>query len=461
MSDLIPVEFGKQFGDGRDDFVSMELLENCYAEPHQDSGRSSLSIVGTPGLVEQFTAGDGPCRGIRKLGNSLYAVSGGELYRITRSAGNSYTATLIGGVAGTGPVDMSNNATHVFIVTSTLAYAANSDGIVELDESGLVGAAYQDGYGIFGKRGTDDWYITAVDDYAISALDFTNADTLPDDVVGVVSDHGQLGIFGEESIEWYQNTGNAAFPFERVERVERGCAAGGSIAKADNRVFWLGDDLRVYEASGYHPKPISTSAVVHEISRQVSPDTARGYIYAQDNRTHYVLTLNGTSLVYTVDTGLWHKRVSDGESRWRVSGHAYQWGKHIVGDFDTNQFYALDLDTYDEGGRILRRRLLSPTLFNQGNLVITDELFVDMHAGVGLSSGQGSDPQLMLRHSDDSGHTWSNELWRGIGKQGEYKNRARWHRLGASRSRIYEMSMTDPVPFRMLGAYARVERLAA
>jgi len=36
---------------------------------------------------------------------------------------------------------------------------------------------------------------------------------------------------------------------------------------------------------------------------------------------------------------------------------------------------------------------------------------------------------------------------------GKYKNRARWKKLGRSRERIYELSISDPVPVRILSAY--------
>ena len=64
----------------------------------------------------------------------------------------------------------------------------------------------------------------------------------------------------------------------------------------------------------------------------------------------------------------------------------------------------------------------------------------------------------MLRYSDDGGHTWSNELWRSIGKIGNYDARARWNRLGASRNRVYELSMSDPVKWVVLGANLEVKR---
>jgi hypothetical protein len=67
----------------------------------------------------------------------------------------------------------------------------------------------------------------------------------------------------------------------------------------------------------------------------------------------------------------------------------------------------------------------------------------------------GYDPQVMLRWSDDAGHTWSNEHWNSMGKIGTYGTRTIWRRLGMTekiRDRVYEVSGTDPVKIAIMGA---------
>jgi hypothetical protein len=65
------------------------------------------------------------------------------------------------------------------------------------------------------------------------------------------------------------------------------------------------------------------------------------------------------------------------------------------------------------------------------------------------------DPQVMLRWSDDGGHTWSNEHWRSMGKTGTYGTRVIWRRLGMTlklRDRVYEVSGTDQTKIAIMGA---------
>lgn len=69
----------------------------------------------------------------------------------------------------------------------------------------------------------------------------------------------------------------------------------------------------------------------------------------------------------------------------------------------------------------------------------------------------GTDPQVMLRTSNDGGRTYVSERWRSAGKTGEYTRRVRWTRCGSARRRVYEVIVSDPIPWRITGAYLRAE----
>ena len=75
-----------------------------------------------------------------------------------------------------------------------------------------------------------------------------------------------------------------------------------------------------------------------------------------------------------------------------------------------------------------------------------------LEGGVGLNTGQGSDPQVMLRVSKDFGQTWSNEMWRSMGKIGKYATRVLWRRLGKARDWVFEVTISDPVKVVIIGA---------
>jgi hypothetical protein len=124
--------------------------------------------------------------------------------------------------------------------------------------------------------------------------------------------------------------------------------------------------------------------------------------------------------------------------------------------------YVLDMQTHSDNGAPIRAVRRAPYLFagkSPANLpwVLHHTLQIDCEMGVGLASGPGSDPMLILRWSDDGGATWTFERTATLGKIGERRARARFLRLGRSRSRIYEASITDPVIRTILGGYVESE----
>jgi hypothetical protein len=108
--------------------------------------------------------------------------------------------------------------------------------------------------------------------------------------------------------------------------------------------------------------------------------------------------------------------------------------------------------------RRIRRLRRSPHLSAADVAVFYDALALDVETGIGLTEGQGSDPQIMLRWSDDGGHTWSDEVWVSAGARGQYQWQALWRRLGRSRDRVFEVSMSDPVRWTLLGAYLELSK---
>ena len=71
----------------------------------------------------------------------------------------------------------------------------------------------------------------------------------------------------------------------------------------------------------------------------------------------------------------------------------------------------------------------------------------------------GANPQLMLRWSDDGGHTWTGYRQASMGRIGRYGYRVFFRALGMTvklRDRVYEISATDPVKIAIMGAELQI-----
>lgn len=448
-------------------------MVNLFAEVLQE-GKETAYLQRCPGLLNLATIGYGPIRGLWAFSNNVnhaFVVSGNSLYKID----TSYNATLLGTIAGTGPVSMSDNGIQLFIAANPNGYIYNNSTnifapITDPDFPGAVTVGYLDGYFVFNEPDSQKIWITQLlDGTSVDPLDFASAEGSPDGVVGLIVDHREVWVYGTNSVEVWYDTGASDFPLQRIQGAfnEIGCAAPYSIAKMDNGLFWLGADARgqgmVYRANGYTGQRVSTHAVEWHIQQYGNLSDALAYTYQQDGHSFYVLIFPSanTTWVYDVATQTWHERAgwSNGAfTRHRSNCQMAFNNKVIVGDYENGNIYAFDMDTYADNGQIqkwLRTwRALPP---GQNNLKRTAQhaMQIDLESGVGLNLGQGDDPEVMLRWSDDGGHTWSNEHWSKVGKIGEFYRRVWFRRLGMTlklRDRVYELSMTDPVKTAVMGA---------
>ena len=450
-------------------------MVNLYPEIVPEGGKEAAFLSRCPGLLRKATVGTGPIRAMWQIKGAMYAVSGTGFYKVEVYGRTRLKGTLIGTVTGTGPVSMSDNGTQIFIACNPDGFIYNTvtevfQQITDPDFPGAVTVGYLDGYFVFNEPNSSRvWVTSLLDGLSIDPLDFASAEGDPDGLVSLIVDHREAWLFGTNSIEVWYDAGLADFPLQRIQGAfnEIGCAAPYSVAKLDNGLFWLGSDARgrgiVYRANGYTGQRISTHAIEWQIQEYSDISDAIGYTYQQDGHAFYVLIFPTaqTTWVYDVATQAWHERAgwSNGEFvRHRSNCQVVFSDEVLVGDFENGNIYAYDLNDYTDNGDVqkwLRSWRALPTGQNDLKRSSQHNLQIDCEAGVGTNTGQGSDPQMMLRWSDDGGHTWSNEKWLPIGKIGEYFRRVIYRRLGMTlklRDRVYEVSGTDPVKITIMGA---------
>lgn len=451
---------------------------NLYPELGGPTSKTVAALIGTPGLSLWLTLAGGGIRGVLRFSaNVSVVVAGPNVYTVTDSGVSTLRGTITDLPT---PVSMASNGSVVMIVTGPTGFALNptTGSLTSIVDPAFFGADrvdFVDGYFVFNQPGTGKFQITGLYTTTIDPLDFATAEGAPDLLVSLIVDHRELWLFGETTTEVFFNSGNADFPFERIQGafIEQGCAAKNSVAKADNSVFWLTADDRgrgmVMRAVGYQPQRVSDHAVEYAIGQYERVDDAVAYTYQQEGHTFYVLNFPSANAtwVFDVSTNMWHQRAwrkpADGSlNRHRANCQMAFINENIVGDWETGNLYRLDLDVFTDNGDLIPRVRACPHLSDPDyRWQVFDALQVDMQTGVGLTTGQGSDPKAMLQWSTDGGYTWSNELWAPIGKIGERRTRVMWRRLGRSRDRVFKVTITDPVRVAIVGASVRVRQGAA
>jgi hypothetical protein len=452
-------------------------LVNLFPEIVPEGGKTAAFFNRAPGLKFQQTIGTGPIRALwahQTNGSDFYVVSGTQFYKVT---GLTATPTLLGTVTGTGPVSIADNGTQIFLACNPDGFIYNEvtnvfAQITDPDFTGAVTVAYLDGYFVYNEPNSQKvWVTQLLDGTSVDPLDFASAEGSPDGLVAINVDHREAWLFGTDSVEVWYDAGLADFPLTRIQGAfnEIGCVAAFSVAKLDNGLFWLGTDARgqgiVYRNNGYSGVRVSTHAVEYAIAQYGNISDAVAYTYQQEGHSFYVLTFptGNATWVYDVSTQSWHERAGWNTSlglftRHRSNCQCNFGGNTVVGDYENGNIYTLDLSVYADNGGIqkwLRSWRALPPGTNTLRRTAQHSLQLDCESGTGLNTGQGSDPEIMLRWSDDGGHTWSNEHLSKMGKIGQYYRRVFWRRLGMTmklRDRVYEVSQTDPVKAVIVGA---------
>ena len=431
---------------------------NLYAEIVPEAEKSRLVFYGTPGLALRagLSLGDTPIRGWIAVGSLYYLVHRGTFYEVN----NAGIKTNRGAVGTTsGRVDMAYDGTLILLTTGTNMYTytiASTTFAVVADADAPQTArtcAWLDGQFIV-DDGVDDEFFISADGTTWNALDFATAESAPDGIVRVFADNGEVCLFGESTMEYWGNVGAADFPFQTIKGAiqEFGLAARWSLTKFNSGLAGLMKNkqgqVQVMFIRGYAPQPISTPELDSTVNNYSSVSDATAYAYMLSG--HPMLQINfptpSKSWLYDASTGMWSPlEYGLNGARHRGEMQLDFLNKTLISDYSTGDIYELDPDVYTDNGTAIVREIVGRHIFNGSQRMTVDELYCDIETGVGLVSGQGSNPQAMLQISKDNGHTWGNELWADMGKIGKYLTRVAWRRLGQARDWLFRIRVTDPV----------------
>lgn len=397
---------------------------------------------------------------------------------LSDSAGFIPAGTLLTAVDSVGlTATMNANATGTQLADTVML---TIPAFGRLTDPGFLGAdrvAFIEGWLICNQPGTRTFYTTGPTPYQIifPPTFYNLKDSSTDNLVTLQENNRELWLIGERTSEVWFNSGGTDFSFARIPGVgpQIGCAAVHSITRLGVSLGWLarneqGENIVVI-TDQYSTVRISNHAVEHAISQYPVVTDAVGYAYEEEGHSFYMLTFPTADITWCFDTttSQWHKRLSWDSTAavfHRHRGNAFMnfSDTRIVGDYQTGQLHWMTRKVFTDNENVLKCLRRSPHIWQKANRqrVFFSSLQVEFTPGVGLQSGQGSDPKAMLRYSDDSGFTWSNEIWVTIGKVGETRNRAMWFLLGYARDRIWEVSFTDPVSRDVVGSTCYMEAAA-
>ncbi len=445
---------------GKSYVVTRQRRLNCYFENREDGDKTKVAIYGTPGLVASFMANSPlsqPMRGMLGTQSALYLIAYNQFHSVT-STGVILASGTLGTTAGL--VSTTYSPTQVVIVDGAAGYL-----FVPPSSFSTIGASFPAGaktvtfvssFFVAEQPGTQRFWVSNANDGSTwNALAFASASSFSDNILAVDNLLGNLILFCQQHMEFWQNVGTSPEPFAPIlsAQNEYGLAAIFSRAHVDQSIIFLSQtregQVQFVQLNGFNAVVVSNPDIEYIIN-QFATVSALGY--EQDRHKFYQCTFPTAdrSFLFDCSTRLWSE-VQTGSSvvptRHWANLACYYAGRTLFSDYATNQIYTMSQSQYTDNGQTIIREIITRHVLSNFNRVRISLLYLDMDVGVGLQTGQGSNPQIMLQYSKDNGRTWSAERWVTLGAVGMYITRVLWRRFGSTRDATFKIRMSDPVKF--------------
>jgi hypothetical protein len=360
-----------------------------------------LVLQSTDGLALLYNFGATVRGSIVTVDAREFVVAGVTLYEIIANAPVA-RGTLN---YGTSFVSMCAGETQLVIADGPFGYVltltTNVFGqITDPDWRGAISVTEVDGTFVFvPPNNLEQFYISSIDDATtLDALDFSSADAQPGNIITSRELKQETYFFKPLSTEVWIYDGEADFPLVRYNStpIAVGIVGPRAVAEAADTLIFVGKTKRgtgiVYEMVGHQPVRISNTAVETAL-RSTSVDLTQCAMWVQQTSGAEFVCINApgmtTSWCWDAASKQWHERGELVNGDWAIRG-----------------------------------------------------------IEIGCTTGYGGN--VMLRRSPDGGFTWNAWLYRSLGEIGRWMQRVRWLMLGASRDPVFEIRVSDAVPFTLV-----------
>jgi hypothetical protein len=384
--------YGGSYADDTKSWSAQDVLGWLPSNAEAPGTKTEGMFKTPPGLkpFAEIVAGGGsqPVRGTWNAEGKFFVVIGTTMYQLS----NAGIFIPIGTIPGTGRVVFSHNqvslGNQVLAVNGSAGYIYDTrdQTFVRITDPGYPGAfvsTFIDGYFVqISANRRFAFNSDVANGLEYNTLDRFTSEFSPDLLVSLVASNNELFLLSETSGEFFENTGAAQQPF-RSKRItmDRGCAGAYTVAKADNTVFWLGNNGYFYVLNGYAPQRISTRAIEQSI---LGLNWKQAFAFSWEDAGHTVIYWtfpDGLTWGYDTSTGLWHRRASYGLNRWRANTMTFWNQEWYVGDFQYGRVWKMDWDYILEGDQEFISERTTAVIHDNQNRVIIPRMELLMQVG--------------------------------------------------------------------------------
>jgi hypothetical protein len=465
---------------------SIQRVINWRPVVMQKGALNNINLLQPSGISQVIDTELGVCRGAWEMKGIPYFVMGNSLVSLNESG----VVTNHGVISGAVRVSMASNnpvgagASLVVVVPGGNSYVFNEGlqtltQITDVDFQVSDSVAFYRGVFTFTASNGGQLFVSNLNQPLVfDALDTGTAEGNPDRIITQVVDHDELSIIGSKTTEVFRFVGGVGFPLQIIPGAftQKGAHSKYGVIKFDNTYMFIGggeNELTAIwrQSSSSSAVKVSDDATDFAIQQFNKDEIAQAFTmtFAEKGQFFAIFTFNstripsrtfiyngtasalsGTSVWFEAQTGLT-------DNSWRVNAIVKANGKLYVGDAIDGRIGLLDDSVLTEYGDTIMRQAAFKPFSQDGTTIFAGELEATFQAGVGLTTGQGSDPVVIYDYTDNN-RIWSNEFKRDIGKIGEYGLETVWRRQGRFPNfRTVRLTVTDPVIANLIRVAATPE----
>lgn len=452
----------------RDSSLSSQFTQNFFPELMR-GGKEEFTTQSFPGQ-SLFGAAAGKDRGSWQMQRVGYRVAGTTLFEVSSDGTHIDRGTIPGSARCT----FGDDGRNMIICSAGVVqqYTQSSKALITVTDSNIAGSTAVSFL-------NNKFFYTNVD--IASGIDFVvsnvgdgttasglNAGAVEDDpgkLIRAYAFEDRMYMFTERTTPIYWNNGDVQPPLVPVEGrvIEKiGLDALHSVAHTDKFIYWLGDDKMVYRAISGNAQPISSIPIAHAMEGYEVTDDAVGYTFRIEGQNFYVLTFPTENKTWCLSEALgidgWFNLSSDtSRGKYNATSHMFIYNKHLLADETNGNLYTLDINAYSNDTLPIQRVRTLASIHGglvelPGKRIQMSSFELIMKKGVGLITGQGEDPKIIIEYSTDGGESFKQGQFVKVGRMGQTNLKVKWDNLDSFYDLIIRITTSDPVYYSLQSA---------
>jgi hypothetical protein len=436
------------------------------------SGISDAYLRPADGIVGNGT-GPGNDRGGINWQGVCYRVMGSKLVTV----GATGTVTVLGDVGNDGrqvTLDYSFDLLGIasagalwFWNPATSTLARNTDP----DLGTVVDMCWVDGYWMT----TDGEFLVVTelnDPFSVNPLKYGSSEADPDPVVALVKLRNEVYAINRNTIEVFDNVGNAGFPFQRIDgaQVQKGGIGTFAACMFTEQIAFLGGARN--EAPGVHlganatATKISTQEIDELLATYTEGQLALVKLEARNDRSHQHLYVHLPDRTIVFDAAasqqleqyIWFTLTTSTVdfAQYRARNFVWCYNRWLVGDPSSSAVGYLSDAVSSHWGQVVRWEFGTIIVYNESKGAIFNSMELVALTG---RMALGAVPNISTSYSLD-GMAWSQDRTISAGTIGNRAKRLLWTRQGFMRSwRVQRFRGTSDAQLSFVRLEAQLEPL--